>query len=269
MKKTLSIFVLMIFMGLGFAAKAQNIQVMYDFGEERQYITTTLEMYKPDKWGSTFFFVDIYHDGTNNHNNKESYLNNYGPMGTYMEIERALNFWQNTKLKNLSAHVEYAGGLGVLPGGDGYNINNAWMLGAEYLFHSEDYRNTLTVAVLYKNISHIKQSVPMQFSIVWGMQDLFNVKGLRFNGFADFWWQENTVPWKDKDGNLMLDKEGNLLRTDFVFITEPQLWYNVGQFFNCDNLNIGGEVEMSYNFGGLSQGEKFYVNPCLGVKWVF
>ena len=53
MKKTLSILVLMIFMGLGFASKAQNIQVMYDFGGERQYVTTTLEMYKLDKWGNT------------------------------------------------------------------------------------------------------------------------------------------------------------------------------------------------------------------------
>ena len=61
MKKTLSILLLMIFMGLGFASKAQDLQVMYDFGEERQYITTTFEMYKADKWGGTFFFVDFYH----------------------------------------------------------------------------------------------------------------------------------------------------------------------------------------------------------------
>ena len=255
MKKTLSILVLMIFMGLGFAAKAQNIQVMYDFGEERQYITTTLEMYKPDNWGGTFFFVDYYHNGKN-------HSNNYGPMGTYMEIERSLNFWQNSKLKNLSAHVEYAGGLGVvnLPvvGNIGYNINNAWMFGAEYFFHSEDYRNTLTVAALYKTIANTNQQIPLQFSLVWGMQDLFNVKGLRFSGFADFWWQENT--WTN---NIWPNT------TQFCFISEPQLWYNVGQFFNCPNLNVGGEVEMSYNFSGNNIGKKFYVNPCLGVKWEF
>ena len=245
MKKTLSIFVLMIFMGLGFAAKAQNIQVMYDFGGERKYVTTTLEMYKPDKWGNTFFFVDIYHNGKN-------HPANYGPMGMYMEIERGLNFWQNTKLKNLSAHVEYTGGLGVIPPGIGYNINNAWMFGAEYCFHSEDYRNTLTVYAMYKTIAKVEQSVPLQFSIVWGMQDLFNVKGLRFNGFADFWWQANYS-----------------LKSHFTFITEPQIWYNVGQFFNCPNLNIGGEVEMSYNFTGNNLPDKFYVNPCLGVKWNF
>ena len=54
MKKTLSILFLMVFMGLGFASKAQDLQVMYDFGGERQYITTTFEMYKADKWGGTF-----------------------------------------------------------------------------------------------------------------------------------------------------------------------------------------------------------------------
>ena len=253
----------MIFMGLGFASKAQNLQVMYDFGGERQYITTTFEMYKADKWGGTFFFVDFYHDGKNHPNNK-------GMMGTYMEIERALNFWQNSKLKDLSAHVEYAGGLGVYNVGDdifGYNISNAWMFGAEYFFHSKDYRNTLTVAALYKTIIGGKQAVPLQFSLAWGMQDLFNVKGLRFSGFADFWWEENT--WSDVNGNVIVDENGNPITTQFSFITEPQIWYSVGQFFNCPNLNIGGEVEMSYNFSGLSQREKFYVNPCLGVKWEF
>ena len=245
MKKTLSILVLMIFMGLGFAAKAQNLQVMYDFGEERQYITTTFEMYKADKWGGTFFFVDFYHNGKNA-------PNNYGMMGTYMEIERSLNFWQDSKLKNLSAHVEYAGGLGVIPPALGYNINNAWMFGAEYCFHTPDYRNTLTVYAMYKTIAKTEQSVPLQFSIVWGMQDIFNVKGLRFNGFADLWWQENYS-----------------LKSQFTFITEPQIWYNVGQFFNCPNLNVGGEVEMSYNFTGNNLPDKFYVNPCLGVKWDF
>ena len=84
------------------------------------------------------------------------------------------------------------------------------------------------------------------------MQDIFNVKGVRFNGFADFWWQENYS-----------------LKSQFTFITEPKIWYNVGQFFNCPNLNIGGEVEISYNFTGNNLPDKFYVNPCFGVKWDF
>ena len=40
----------------------------------------------------------------------------------------------------------------------------------------------------------------------------------------------------------------------------------IGQHFGVDNLNIGTEVELSYNFG---TGKGFFVRPCLGTKWVF
>lgn len=40
-----------------FGALAQNIQLHYDLG--RKGITSTVEMFKPDKGGSTFFFVDL------------------------------------------------------------------------------------------------------------------------------------------------------------------------------------------------------------------
>lgn len=67
-------------------AKAQtNIQEMYDFN--RGHFTTTLEMFKGDNWGSTFFFNDIYHP-----------TNALMPTGYYTEIARALNFWQHTAL---------------------------------------------------------------------------------------------------------------------------------------------------------------------------
>ena len=39
-----------------------NMQVFYDFGSDRKYVTMTLEMFKADKWGNTYFFVD--HDLT-------------------------------------------------------------------------------------------------------------------------------------------------------------------------------------------------------------
>ena len=35
-----------------------NAQVLYDFGSDRKFVTLTLEMFKQDKWGSTYFFVD-------------------------------------------------------------------------------------------------------------------------------------------------------------------------------------------------------------------
>ncbi|MDD7276708.1 MAG: DUF5020 family protein, partial [Bacteroidales bacterium] len=165
--------------------------------------------------------------------------------------------WQNSKLGALSAHVEYNGGLGVVPGVFGYGINNCWLFGAEYFLHSSDFKYTLTFEVLYKTIAQKDQDVPMQFTIVWGCNDLFGVKGLAFSGFADFWWENNI--WVE---NLVP------VETTGVFITEPQLWYNVGRHFGCDNLNIGGEVEIACNFTGNTT-KGWHVNPCLGIKWNF
>ena len=50
-------------LALSQVAKAQtNIQVFYDFGSDRQQVTTTIEGFYNDNWGNTFFFVD--HDST-------------------------------------------------------------------------------------------------------------------------------------------------------------------------------------------------------------
>ena len=253
MKKTL--LFLAVFLTATIFAKAQtNIQVMYDFGKDRQNVTTTLEMFKGDNWGSTFFFVDITHDGKFQHKDG---VDHSAPIGAYTEIARSLNFWQNSKLGALSAHVEYNGGLGVVPGVFGYGINNCWLFGAEYFLHSSDFKYTLTFEVLYKTIAQKDQDVPMQFTIVWGCNDLLGVKGLAFSGFADFWWENNI--WVE---NLVP------VKTTGVFITEPQLWYNVGRHFGCDNLNIGGEVEIACNFTGNTT-KGWHVNPCLGIKWNF
>ena len=40
----------------------------------------------------------------------------------------------------------------------------------------------------------------------------------------------------------------------------------VSQHFGCDNLSLGGEVELSNNFGSTGG---FKCRPCLGVKWDF
>ena len=61
-------------------SKAQNLQVFYD--TERDCVTSTLEMFRPDAFGSTFFFVDM----------------DYTPnmTGAYCEISRELCFWKNS-----------------------------------------------------------------------------------------------------------------------------------------------------------------------------
>lgn len=260
MKKHLFLFVALV--ATAFCAKAQtNIQIQYDFGEKRQNITTTLEMFKMDKWGSTFFFVDITHDGKFQH---QDGIDHPAPIGAYTEIARGLNFWQNSFFGDLSAHVEYNGGLGVVPNVFGYGINNAWLFGAEYLFHTPDYRNTLTIEVLYKTISKATQDIPLQFTVVWGCADFLGLKGLTFSGFADYWWEttEWTIANEDPELDPIIEK------TTGVFISEPQLWYCIGQFIGCPNLNIGGEVEIACNFTG-NDTKGWHVNPACGIKWNF
>ena len=176
--------------------------------------------------------------------------------GTYMEIARCLNFWHSVPVLNaFSLQVEYNGGVYK-----NYTINHSFLAGVDYFLHSADFNNTFNFKVLYKHVCQATQKVPMQFTFVWGMQDLFGVKGLRFSGFADFWWEDHVL-YNDKKGSLASAQLSHV-----VFLSEPQLWYNVGQHFGVDNFNIGGEVELSYDFGS-SLG--FWVRPCVGAKWVF
>ena len=245
-------------------AKAQtNLQIFYDFGRDRKHVTTTLEGFYGDKWGNTFFFIDY------DYNQKNAKDQNVSPNGSYFEIARCLNFWQNSKLAPLSIHVEYNGGIY-----SNYTINHAFLGGIDWFIHSADYKNTLNLKVLGKFIRYgkgninlegeqRKSAVPMQLTAVWGMQDLFGVTGLKFSGFADFWWENHTVCPVNKDGERKW-AEGKT--SNVVFLSEPQLWYAVGQHFGVDNLNVGTEIELSYDFGSA---KGFWCRPCLGVKWVF
>jgi len=261
-----------------------NVQIFYDFATDRQCVTTTLEGFYNDPWGNTFFFID--HDyapiGSKLNPANDPIV---GPMkyiaGTYWEIARCLNFWQNSAIKDLSLQVEYNGGVY-----SAYGINHAFLAGFDYFLHSNDFKNTFNFKLLYKHIlydegfwgkkgpdgvviseKNHQTVVPLQFTFVWGMQDLFGVPGLRFNGFLDVWGQEHYVyktEWK-KDGTVDIDWLNPQL-SHVVMITEPQIWYSVGQHFGCPNLNVGTEIEMSVDFG-TSKG--FWCRPCLGLKWIF
>lgn len=223
-------FVSALFLLAAISSQAQtNLQVHYDFGKGREYVTTTLEMFKGDKWGNTFFFVDYNY----------AYGEHKSPSESYFEIARCLNFWGGP----LSAHVEYNGGLGGNTGFS-YAINNSWLIGADYFMHSKDFSKTLNLKALYKNIVG-KNSTP-QFTGVWGVQLLD--KKVTFSGFADLWWEEGTYANAGTDANP-------------VFITEPQLWYNFTQ-----NFSAGSEIEIASNFAGV---EGFKVCPTLAVKWNF
>ncbi|SFE82352.1 DUF5020 family protein [Thermophagus xiamenensis] len=230
MKKVVVILALSLFTLNNFA---QNLQVHYDMGEDRGYVTTTLEMFKPDQWGSTFFFVDF------------DYNTDVGESVSlaYMEIARGIKFWDSP----FEIHVEYNGGFGQYAPGRSYSINDAWLLGGNYTWNSPDFNRIFTLQAMYKNIRD-KEDASFQITGVWTMH--FNNKKFTFSGFADFWKEEN-----------FFGAEPNIETTDFVFLTEPQIWYNANE-----HLSLGSEIEIASNFAGH---KGFKVCPTVAVKWNF
>ena len=215
-------------------SNAQNIQVLYD--TERDCVTSTVEMFRPDNYGSTFFFVDM----------------DYTPkvQGAYWEISRELCFWQNSKYSWLSLHLEFDGGLNTAAG----SFNNAWLTGLTYSGHSKDFSKTWSVSAMYKLIPDTKdaagksQEHNFQITGVWGIN--FANGWCTFSGFADFWREMR--PWQG---------------TEFIWMSEPQFWVNLNKIKGWEdiNLSIGGEVELSQNF--VEKG--FRAMPAIGAKWTF
>lgn len=215
-------------------AEGQNIQLHYDMG--RDVLTSTVEMFRPDDGGSTYFFVDM----------------DYNPKvtGAYFEISRELCFWKESKVDWLSVHLEYNGGLNTAAG----SFNNAWLGGLTYSGHSADWSKTWSLSAMYKAIPGTVdtfgkcQMHNFQITGVWNL-DFFN-HWLSFNGFMDFW--KETRSWQG---------------TDFIFLTEPQLWVNLRNIKGWDkiNLSVGTEVELSANFVG----KGFHAMPTAAVKWTF
>ncbi|MBR5199145.1 MAG: DUF5020 family protein [Bacteroidales bacterium] len=227
-----------LLVGLGLlvaaGAQAQNVQVLYD--TDRGCVTSTVEMFRPDAYGSTYFFVDI------DASPKVS--------GAYWEISRELNFWQDTELSWLSAHLEYNGGLNTAAG----SFNNCWLAGATYSGHSKDFSKTWSLSAMYKvipgtiGLTGNKEAHSFQITGVWGID--FAKGWCTFSGFFDF-WREPRI-WQN---------------TNFIFISEPQFWVNLNKIDGWENigLSVGGELELSANF--VSKG--FHALPAIGAKWTF
>lgn len=214
--------------------KAQNVQLYYDTG--RDCVTSTVEMFRPDGGGSTFFFIDF----------------DYTPKasGAYWEIARELNFWQESKLSWLSVHVEYNGGLNTAVG----SFNNSWLGGLTYSGHSKDFSKTWSISAMYKAIPGTidaagkKDVHNFQITGVWGIT--FANGWCQFSGFVDFWREAR--PWQG---------------TEYILLAEPQFWVNLNKIRGWDKarLSIGGELELSNNF--VAKG--FEVMPAVGLKWTF
>jgi len=228
--KNLTFFLLLI---LFFSnLEAQNLQLLYGKGKEHGFLTSTVELFKPDKLGNTFFFIDFTYgnDGIE------------GVNSAYWELARAFTLGKSP----LAFHAEYNGGLGQWKSGNesgAYTINNAWLTGLEYSFNDKEFTKGITFQALYKYIQG-KHNASFQLTAVWYL-NAFNNK-FSLSGFADFWREDN-------------DFENTT--TKFVFLSQPQLWYNFNK-----NFSLGSEIQVSSNFGGI---EGLDIMPTLALKYTF
>ena len=226
---------------------AQNVQLHYDLGHsingnlsDRPNVTTTVEMFKPDRFGSTFMFTDIDFYGD-------------GAAGAYWEIARELNLSRN---RQWAFHLEYNGGMtSVEHTSIASRFQHALLAGGAWNWHSDDFSRTLSLQAMYKQYfkgQHRKAFSSFQTTAVWGINFL---RGFcSFSGFADLWYDP------DVSGKL-------------IFLSEPQLWFNLSELKGMKDirLSVGTEVELSncFVYDKFGRNNRFYAIPTLAAKWTF
>ncbi|MBL7838294.1 MAG: DUF5020 family protein, partial [Bacteroidetes bacterium] len=141
---------------------AQNLQLHYDYGKDRKHFTSTIEMFKPDDLGATFFFVDF---DFNQAGNKSISL-------SYFEIAR---YFKIPGLDRVSATVQYNDG--TAPWGP---LGHVWLGGGSYAFNIE--KGSLSLDVLARK-DYLSQDLDVQGTLVWFFP-LFDGK-VAFTGFID------------------------------------------------------------------------------------
>lgn len=235
MKKVCTI--LMILFGIGglFKVQSQNVYFFYDFGSllyedcaSRPMFTTTVDLFHADKWGSTFFFVDMDYTAK-------------GISKAYWEINRTLKFWEAP----VSLSLEYDGGLTR-----NFSFSNAYLGGVQYGYENEDFSKGFALTLFYKYIQGNFLPHNFQFTGTWHLD--FGHNAATFTGFVDVWSEPQPGE-----------------RDDFVFQSEPQLWYHFNSIKGVNekfNLSIGSEIEFSYN---LVLPDRFLVIPTVALKWKF
>ena len=232
------LILLLLFLPL--ALHAQNLQLHYDFGNDRRFFTATLEMFRPDTLGSTFWFLDFDFDFPGNPRSMSA---------AYWEIARDFYmpwFRNDPVLKDLGFHLEYNDGFtsyqdtGAMMGVASYN--SIFLTGLSYPVKIG--KVVLTTQLLCRMPKGM--DVPdFQFTLIW-FQPLFDNRVL-LTGFLDLWSQDKVM-----DPN----------RKELVFQTEPQLWYMI-----TPKIGLGGEAEISKNFPAGPQ--TWQVSPTLAFRWEF
>ncbi len=215
--KTLKTLILLLFITV--STNAQNIQFHYDLGTGRKHPTTTIEMFKPDKWGNSFFFFDMNHNGDK------------GVDLSYLEIARCFKINKTP----FSVHVEYNGGFTTA-----FPIEDAWLGGIDYSWSNKDFSKGFSIKTLYKNIRE-KDDASFQLTGVWYMH--FFKRKLSFTGFVDFWKEE--MYWGDKKFRFLTEPQiWYNINKQFSVGSEVEISSN----FISNDLEIMPTVAIKYNF---------------------
>jgi hypothetical protein len=221
-------------------AKAQEVQLHNVFVPEdnTSYPLLTLETFKPDKLGNTFYFVDFKFDAKNS------------ASLAYFEISREFTI-KNKLINGLNFHIEYNDGLGINDENGaltsspiGFSINRAGLIGFGFPVKIGNF--TLNTTYMYKATKG-SSGPDGQFTTVWH-QNYFNNK-FTFRGFLDIWSQ-------DKELN-----SGGTSSKKAVILTQPQVMYNLNNSFS-----LGSEIEISNNFYYAQ--DKVKVHPSIMLRYV-
>ena len=221
-----------------------NVQLHYDLGRalygkelsNRPRVTATVENFTPDRWGSTFFFIDA------------DFGDNVVKSG-YGEISRELRFWKAP----IAAHIEYNGGLQRAT----YGYDDAYLVGPAWNWANKDFTRTFSVQLMYKYLAHRKNhggcSHSFQLTGVWGLHFAHGL--CTFSGYADLWYD------KGVSGRLVL-------------MSEPQFWVNLWHLPRINDAakwSVGSELEISNNLIWPTDGinNRFYAIPTIATKWTF
>ena len=230
---------------ISIAAQAQlNVQLHYDLGHDiygdklsnRPRVTATVENFTPDRWGSTYFFMDVDFGGN-------------VVRSAYGEISRELRFWKAP----FAVHIELNGGLNGTTG----SFDNAYLIGAAWNWHNASFSKTFSLQLMYKWLAHRQNHGnthnSVQLTGVWGIN--FAKDLLTFSGYLDVWYDRG-------------------VKGKWILSSEPQFWVNLWHLPRISDdvkWSVGTEVEITKNLLWDAEGrnDRFYVIPTVAMKWTF
>lgn len=233
------------------AVKAQNIQLHYDFGRHlypesqagRPYTTLTVEQQSVDKFGDTFYFVDMA-------------FQSQGAVSANWKFLRNLKFWRGP----LSWHVRYDGGIRLLNTNvsdptprAAVSMRDAFFTGLTYTYLRPDRKLMLSFTPSYKYIKGHHKPHNWELVSVWKYAPGNGV--FSATGFISFWQEEHT--WRPTGKT-----------TQFKLMTQPQFWLNLNKLKGVSpdfKLSVGTEVRISNNI----EANNLFVVPTLALKWNF